>query len=478
MTGSPRSTPPAAPPLSPAVEPNGVSDPNPEVADRVREMDRARETGVLPAPVRAAMAIQQESSEILIGWIQLAVVVGFGSLYALSPKTFPPEAELHPIPWVLGAYAAFTLLRLYLAYRRRLAGWFLALSVVADVVLLLGTIWSFHVQYMQPAAFYLKAPTVLYLFIFIAIRTLRFEPRYVLLSGFAAALGWVGMVVYAVYLDGMDSPITRDYVQYLTTNAILFGAEFDKIVSILAVTAILAIAIVRARRLLTLAVRESLAARELSRFFARDVADRITDLDRTVELGRGEIREAAILYVDIRGFSGIATEIPPDALLALLSEYQHVVVPLIQSHGGSIDKFLGDGIMATFGATRTGGTPHADALRAVDAVTAAAETWRRRRDSEGLPAPLVGAAVAAGPVVFGAIGDDTRLEYTVIGAAVNLAAKLEKHTKAERVRALTDRPTYERARSQGYDRDVAPEMRTGREVMGLETPVDLVVLAR
>lgn len=462
---------------TPAADPLRTGGPEPETAARPDGVVSGRETVSLPAPVRAAISVQQESSEILIGWIQLAVVVGFGSLYALSPKAFPPEAELRPIPWVLGAYGAFTLLRLYLAYRRRLAPWFLALSVVADVVLLLGTIWSFHVQYMQPAAFYLKAPTVLYLFIFIAIRTLRFEPSYVILSGVAAATGWVVMVVYAVFLDGMGAPVTRDYVQYLTTNAILIGAEFDKIVSILVVTAILAIAIVRARGLLTRAVQESLAARELSRFFARDVADRITDLDRAVELGRGEVREAAILYVDIRGFSGIATEIPPDALLDLLSDYQHVVVPLIQEHGGSIDKFLGDGIMATFGATRVGGTPEADALRAVDAVTAAAAEWRRRRDAAGLVAPVIGTAVAAGPVVFGAVGDDTRLEYTVIGAAVNLAAKLEKHTKAEGVRALTDRTTYERARAQGYARQAAPEIRPRRAVVGLEQPMDLVVLA-
>lgn len=438
-------------------------------------------TAVLPAPVRAAMAVQQESSEILIGWIQLALVVGFGALYAISPKTFPPEATLHPIPWVLGAYCAFTVLRLRLAYRRRLAGWFLALSVVADVALLLGTIWSFHVQYMQPAAFYLKAPTVLYLFIFIALRTLRFEPRYVVLAGVAAAGGWVLMVVYAAFLDGMNSPITRDYVLYLTTNAILVGAEFDKVVSILTVTAILAIAIVRARRLLVEAVRESLAARELSRFFARDVADRITDLDHAVEIGRGEVREAAVVFVDMRGFSQMAAEIPPDDLIALLSDYQRSLVPILQHHGGSIDKFLGDGIMATFGATRTGATPAADGLRAVDAVMAEASAWRQRRLADGLPAPAVGAAVAAGPVVFGAVGDDTRLEYTVIGSAVNLAAKLEKHTKTEGVRALTDRATFERARSEGYTAEqggaYVPDILERRHVIGLDDPVDLVILA-
>ena len=474
-------TPPPADALPADAPPTRVPDqggglPQGARAEHTRPED-TRPEDALPERVRERMADHQESSEILIGWVQLALVVGFGTLYVISPKTFPAEAEFRPIPWVLGAYLAFTLIRLYLAYRRRLPSWFLSLSVVADAALLLGTIWSFHLQYMQPAAFYLKAPTVLYLFIFIALRALRFEPRYVILSGVTASLGWVLMVVYAVYLDGMNSPVTRDYVYYLTTNAVLIGAEFDKIVSILVVTAIIAVAIVRARRLLVMSVRESLAARELSRFFASDVAARIVDLDREIEAGRGEVRDAAVVNVDMRGFSQMAAHIDPDDLIALLSDYQRLVVPLIQEHGGSIDKFLGDGIMATFGATRPSETPTADALRAVDAIARATEDWCRRRAESGLPAPAVGAAVAAGPVVFGAVGDDTRLEYTVIGAAVNLSAKLEKHTKAERVRALTDAETYRAAVAQGYRPNREPERRDARAVLGLDDPIDLVVLA-
>lgn len=437
----------------------------------------ARGDAMLPARVRAALGEQQASSEILIGWIQLAVVAAFGTLYAISPKAFPPEVEFRPIPWALGGYLLFTMARLALAHARRLPRWFLALSVLADMALLLGVIWSFHLQYMQPAAFYLKAPTLLYVFIFIALRTLRFDPAYVLLAGAAAAGGWLLMAGYAVLWDPMAPQVTRDYVLYLTSNSVLIGAEFDKVASILTVTAVLALAIMRARRLLVRAARESLAARELSRFFAPDVADRITDLDAGIEVGRGELREAAILNVDMRGFSRLATEIPPDDLIALLAEYQGLVVPIVQAHGGSIDKFLGDGVMATFGATRVSRTAAADALRAADALAAAAEAWGRRRRAAGLPAPTVGLAVASGPVVFGAVGDDSRLEYTVIGAAVNLAAKLEKHTKVESVRALSDDRTFDAATAQGY-RPVRPtERRRGRRVAGLDGSTDLVVLA-
>lgn len=437
---------------------------------------RAGDAG-LPVRVRAALRQQQDSSEILIGWIQLAVVTAFGTLYAISPKAFPAEVEFHPIPWALGGYFGFTLARLALAHARRLPRWFLILSILVDMALLLGMIWSFHLQYMQPAAFYLKAPTLLYVFIFIALRTLRFEVGYVLLAGAAAALGWLLLAAYAVMWDPMAAAVTRDYVLYLTSNAILIGAEFDKVASILTVTGILAIAIVRARRLLVRAVRESLAARELSRFFAPDVADRITDLDAGIEIGRGAVREAAVLNVDMRGFSQLATEIPPDDLIALLTEYQSLVIPAVQAHGGSIDKFLGDGVMATFGATRVNATAAADALRAADALVLAASAWRDRRRAAGLAAPKVGLAVASGAVVFGAVGDDSRLEYTVIGPAVNLSAKLEKHTKVEAVRAITDATTYAAACRQGY-RPVGPiEHRPSRRVGGLDRELDLVVLA-
>ena len=80
---------------------------------------------VLPARVRAALSEQQASSEILIGWIQLAVVTAFGALYLVSPKAFPPEVEFRPIPWALGGYVAFTLARLALAHAGRLPRWFL-----------------------------------------------------------------------------------------------------------------------------------------------------------------------------------------------------------------------------------------------------------------------------------------------------------------------------------------------------------------
>jgi adenylate cyclase len=152
------------------------------------------------------------------------------------------------------------------------------------------------------------------------------------------------------------------------------------------------------------------------------------------------------------------------------------MVPAIGSCGGIIDKFLGDGIMASFGTARPDPAYAANALRAVDAVLAAAQAWQAERRAAGLAAPAIGVGLAIGEIVFGAVGDESRLEYTVIGDAVNLAAKLEKHNKAARTSGLTTRESYALALAQGYQ-DTTRATIARAMVAGVEQPIDLTVLA-
>lgn len=429
----------------------------------------------LPERVRAAVRDQEDATERLISWVQLAIVATFGVLYFLSPK--PEELDFAPVPWALGIYLALTLLRAAWAHLGRLPDWALAASVFVDITLLMVLIWSFHIQYMQPPSFYLKAPTLLYVFIFIALRALRFDARFVVLAGLLAALGWGALLVYVVYADPHDSMITRDYVSYLTSNTVLLGAEFDKIISILVVTALIAVALARAKGLLVRATAEQSAAHELSRFFAPEIAARIKGAEDHIRAGSGELREAAILNLDMRGFTRLAGTAPPAEVMRLLNEYQQRMVPVIQRHGGSIDKFLGDGILATFGAAQPSATYAADALRALDEIMAAADAWQRDCAAAGRDCPRVNGAVATGPILFGAVGDDTRLEYTVIGEAVNLSAKLEKHNKELGVRALCDRAAYDTATAQGYAPADEKQFVSAATVAGVDARLDLVVIA-
>lgn len=448
----------------------------------------------LPARVLADVRAQQDRSEILVGAVQLAFVVLLGSFYLLAPMAAGQvQADADYIPAILAVYAGLTLARIAFALRGRMPAWAVYLSAVVDVALLMATIWSFHLKYAQAAAFYLKAPTLLYVFLFIALRALRFDARLVLLTGGAAAVGWALMTGFALgWFDAIHQAgvptdclpheaqpcvVTRNYVTYMAHSRVLVGAEIDKIVAILSVTAVLALAIARARRQLVRAANEGAAARDLSRFFDPAIARRIRGAEMRVAAGEGELRDAAILTCDLRGFTTLAAALDPDDTMKLLQDYQGRMCPPIQAHGGSIDKFLGDGILASFGAVASSPAYAADALRAADAILDTATRWAAERAAAGLPEIRVGLAVSSGRVVFGAVGDGDRLEYTVIGEAVNLAAKLEKHTKQEGVRALVDAATWALALDQGY---VPPGPRaalSARAVGGVAAPLDLVRLA-
>ena len=432
----------------------------------------------LPERVRLAIQRQQERSEVLIGWIQLAIVMLITGVYQSTTMAEGLVQDDYSLELdVLLIYGAICIVRLILAYMRLLPTWALYLSVVIDISLLMALIFSFHFKYAQTAAFYLKVPTLLYVFLFIALRALRFEARLVMFSGVCAALGWAWLTYYVATGRGGPPNRTHNFIEYMTSNALLVGAEVDKIIAILLTTAVLALAISRARHLLVRSVSEGAAARDLSRFFDPGVAARIRTAAMSIKAGEGELRDVAILSVDLRGFTRLSTELEPGEVMKVLQDYQGRVCPLIANNGGSIDKFLGDGILASFGAVDASPTAAADALRAADAVIEAADRWIAERQAAGLPPLTLGLAVSAGRVVFGAVGDGERLEFTVIGDAVNFAAKLEKHNKDEKTRAMTDGPTYALAEQQGYIPPAVRERRIGRRVAGVADLVDIVVLA-
>ena len=432
----------------------------------------------LPERVREAIRQQQERSEILIAWVQFAILGLLATIYESTsmPVGVVQYEELETV--ILGIYGVFSLVRLVLAHLRLMRSWMLYVSVLADMTLLMALIFSFHLKYAQPAAFYLKVPSLLYVFLFIALRALRFEARFVLFTGFTAIVGWIVLVYYVTTgYGGPENPYTDDFVDYMTSNTLLLHAEINKIIAIALTTIVLALAIARARHLLIRAVSEGAAARDLSRFFDPGIAARIRSAAMAVKAGEGELRDVAILNVDLRGFTRLSTELQPGDVMKLLQDYQGRICPQIVSNGGSIDKFLGDGILASFGAVAESPTAVADALRAADAVLDAADRWATERKTAGLPPLAIGLALSSGRVVFGAVGDGERLEFTVIGDAVNFTAKLEKHNKDEETRALTDANTYALAERQGYKPPSVRERRPGRQVAGVADSVDIVVLA-
>ena len=432
-----------------------------------------RVTGRLPEQIAAAIQEQENRGEIMVKLFQILIVSVWGVLYIVSPKAVTGGVAL--APYAICIYLVVNGLGLVWCLRRRIPDWAVYVSIFFDMLLLYAVIWSFHLQYMQPPAFYLKAPTIMYVFIFIALRSLRFQPRFVLAAGGAAALGWLAMISYVVYSPDIGTaPLTRDYVAYMTGNMLLIGAEIDKIIAILMVTGILALSLSRGRDLVVRATSETAAAKSLSRFFDNSIVEEIRDGQQVIAAGEGMVREAAILNVDIRSFSVLVSDMQPSEAIRILAAYQHRVVPIIQQHDGVIDKFMGDGIMATFGAVRPSDTYAADALRAMEAIIEDIASWQREPDLAILTRNGLGIAVSAGPIVFGAVGDRDRLEVTVIGATVNLSAKLEKANKTLATQAIATRAAFDLAVAQGHTPLRAPRFAEARiDGIDAETAVAL-----
>jgi adenylate cyclase len=169
--------------------------------------------------------------------------------------------------------------------------------------------------------------------------------------------------------------------------------------------------------------RETLVRSNFERYFAPQLAERIASAPEAIKLG-GEKRPVAVLFSDIRGFTKLSESMNPDAMASLLTEYFTEMVECVFRHSGTLDKFMGDAVMAQWGAPL--GMPD-DADRAMAAamdMMAAMETLNQRWASEGRPRLELGIGLNYGEAFAGNIGSERRLEFTVIGDTVNTASRL------------------------------------------------------
>jgi adenylate cyclase len=167
----------------------------------------------------------------------------------------------------------------------------------------------------------------------------------------------------------------------------------------------------------------------------RDLLDKNVSPEVAAQLMRdgaalgGEEREVTILFADLRGFTTLSEKLPAPELLALLNRYLDRMSGAIESHGGVIDKFIGDAIMALFGAPVTQGDAADRALAAALAMQRALVTLNAELAAEGRPPLGIGVGVNTARVVAGNIGSHRRLNYSVIGDGVNVAARLQSLTR-------------------------------------------------
>ncbi len=184
---------------------------------------------------------------------------------------------------------------------------------------------------------------------------------------------------------------------------------------------------------------EALVLSNFQRYFAPNVAAQIAQQTGAVQLG-GQKRPVVIFFSDIRGFTAMSETMSPDDIATLLTEYFTEMVELVFEHGGTLDKFMGDAMLALWGAPIVHEDDADRAMQcALDQLTALEKLNRKWKD-EGRPELGVGFGINFGEVFAGNIGSDRRLEYTVIGDAVNTASRL--CANAGRNEILISEPFY------------------------------------
>ncbi len=161
-----------------------------------------------------------------------------------------------------------------------------------------------------------------------------------------------------------------------------------------------------------------------------------------VALG-GESLKVTILFTDIRSFTAISERMDPQQLVALLNEYFTEMVGIVMQEDGVVDKYIGDAIMAVFGAPVPKAADAVNAVRAAVRMRRALAALNVRLVARGIPALQTGIGIHTGEVVAGNIGSEQKMEYTVIGDAVNLASRLETSTKELGVHILISEDTFE-----------------------------------
>ena len=207
----------------------------------------------------------------------------------------------------------------------------------------------------------------------------------------------------------------------------------------------------------TILVFENISAEKrvrstMARYMDPAVADQLVSSDEDI-LG-GKSTTATLLFTDIRGFTPITEQLGPQATVAMLNEYFTLMVDCIQAEEGMLDKFIGDAIMAAFGLPQPGDDDEDRAVRCSIAMIRSLMTWNEARAAEGKPTIDMGVGLNTDAVVVGNIGSPKRMDFTVIGDGVNLAARLESACKQYSARILVSDLTFGRLKGVYRSREI------------------------
>jgi PAS domain S-box-containing protein len=166
----------------------------------------------------------------------------------------------------------------------------------------------------------------------------------------------------------------------------------------------------------------------LARFFSPKMVERLMQQDGRLDAVR--LPNVAVLFADMIGFGTISRFAPGEETIQLLREFHALIAQAVFEHEGSLDKYMGDGLMATFGTPEAGLRDACNAIGCARAMAASVVAWSRQRQARGLPVVQIGIGLHYGEVTLGDIGSERHPEFTVVGDTVNLASRIEDLTRS------------------------------------------------
>ena len=291
-----------------------------------------------------------------------------------------------------------------------------------------------------PPQFMLRYGSFIFYFVLLTGLAYVYQPRLVLWGGISAAASWSIAIAWLISLpdtiwrqpDAISVEATLELIAQSTFIDI--GVRAQEVVVLLIVSGLLALAVRRSRMI---ALRQAQLARErenLGRYFPRKTAQMLAD--RSNPFSTPSEHDAAVLFADLVGFTTWSDKHTPGETIELLREVHGLLAQVVFHNDGTLDKFIGDGIMATFGTPEPTDRDASNALAAMIEMVEKFETLKL--NSKLLQSSNLELAVGVhyGPIVMGNIGNEDRLEFAVLGDTVNVASRLEGATRQVGCRGL------------------------------------------
>ena len=251
---------------------------------------------------------------IQFGWIFFIFII-----WLISPKALDASKSFEAIPILIGFYTPILSLRLYWAFKKEIPETTSILFSIIDIAAIMSLIFFYHIQYMQVPSLSLKSPTFVLLFVIIATRTLSFRPSLIITTTFSSVVLWLALTIYSLNHESIE--VTRSFVEYFSSAKVLIGAEVEKILALILMGFVLTLAV----RNSMITLMESIVATEqrksLSLFFSPEIEEKIRNGLIEYKPGHGETRTAAVMFIDLRGFTKLSEKLEPNFVLSILKDY-------------------------------------------------------------------------------------------------------------------------------------------------------------